>query len=256
MTKVGTYPRRGLHGAVVHDIGVRIVRGDLEPGDSIPFEEALGVEVGGDAPISRTVIREAVKVLAAKRLVDSRPKHGTRVLPRREWNLLDPDVLAWQREAGADRRFLDDMLELRALIEPHAARLAAQRATEAQVHAMEEAVEAMKAAGENAVAFLDPDLRFHTLLLEATHNELLEHMATIVTAVLRTIFTYSGRPPGAYAHAAELHRAVVAAIGQQDPDRAEEALVALGTDTTQNIGWALDSGRRSEGGGGGPPGSS
>ena len=242
MTKVRTYPRRGLHGAVVHDIGVRIVRGDLEPGEPIPTDEELGAEVGGDVAVSRTVVREAVKVLAAKRLVDSRPKHGTRVLPRREWNLLDPDVLAWQREAGADRRFLDDMLELRALIEPHAARLAALRATGDQVKAMEEQVEAMKEAGEDANAFLEPDLQFHTLLLEASHNELLEHMATIVTAVLRTLFTYSGRPPGAYAQAAEQHRAVVDAIGEHDPDGAESALLALSVATTDSIGWALENG--------------
>src|ERR1041384_698122 len=97
MTKVRTYPRRGLHGAVVHDIGVRIVRGDLQPGDPLPTEEELGSQLA----VSRTVLREAVKVLAAKRLVDSRPKTGTRVLDRSDWNLLDPDVLAWQFEAGA-----------------------------------------------------------------------------------------------------------------------------------------------------------
>src|SRR5919108_4693168 len=110
-----TYPRRGLHGAVVHEIGVRIVRGELEPGDTLP-ENGLLDESG----VSRTVLREAIKVLAAKRLVESRPKTGTRVLPRGDWNLLDPDVLAWQLEAGPNRRFLRDMLELRRLIEPAA----------------------------------------------------------------------------------------------------------------------------------------
>ena len=242
MTKARTYPRRGLHGAVVHDIGVRILRGDLEPGEPVPTDEELGADFGGDVPVSRTVVREAVKVLAAKRLVESRPKLGTRVLPRREWNLLDPDVLAWQQEAGADRRFLADMLELRALIEPYAARLAADRATDEEVDALAEAVRGMAEAGEDAEAFLEPDLRFHTLLLESTHNELLEHMSMLVTAVLRTLFTYSGRPPGAFARAAELHGAVVEAIGEHDPERAETALLALSVDTTENIGWALEHG--------------
>ena len=96
MTKVRTYPRRGLHGAVVHEIGVRIIRGDLSPGEPLPTEDELGSQLG----VSRTVLREALKVLAAKRLVESRPKTGTRVLDRSDWNLLDPDVLAWHLEAG------------------------------------------------------------------------------------------------------------------------------------------------------------
>src|SRR4051812_45996852 len=109
MTKAQTYPRRGLHGAVVHDIGVRILRGDLRPGDVLPAEEELGGELG----VSRTVLREAIKVLAAKRLVESRPKTGTRVLPRGEWNLIDPDVLAWRLEADPDEQFFADVNELR-----------------------------------------------------------------------------------------------------------------------------------------------
>src|SRR5437660_12133093 len=125
MTKEWTYPRRGLHGAVVHEIGVRIIRGDLTPGEPLPTEDELGSQLGA----SRTVLREAVKVLAAKRLVESRPKTGTRVRPRRDWNLLDPDVLAWQVEAGADADFLAQALEIRRMIEPAAARLAAERAT-------------------------------------------------------------------------------------------------------------------------------
>src|SRR5919198_5501039 len=103
-----TYPRRGLHGAVVHEIGVRIVRGELEPGDTLP-ENGLLDEAG----VSRTVLREAIKVLAAKRLVESRPKTGTRVRPRRDWNLLDPDVLAWQIEAGAQPDLPREALDVR-----------------------------------------------------------------------------------------------------------------------------------------------
>src|SRR5207247_3167418 len=129
MTKARTYPRRGLHGAVVHDLGLRIVQGELEAGESLPTEEELSSELTA----SRTVLREAIKVLAAKRLVESRPKTGTRVRQRAEWNLLDPDVLAWQLEAGPDRRFLEDTLELRGLIEPAAARLAAVRANEGEI---------------------------------------------------------------------------------------------------------------------------
>src|SRR5690349_8565847 len=124
MTKRRTYPRRGLHGAVVHEIGVRIVDGQLKPGETLPDNGFVG-----EAEVSRTVVREAIKVLAAKGLVESRPKVGTRVRPRRDWNLLDPDVLAWRYEAGPDEGFLEEISEVRGVIEPAAAALAAERST-------------------------------------------------------------------------------------------------------------------------------
>jgi DNA-binding FadR family transcriptional regulator len=216
MTKARTYPRTGLHGAVVHDIGVRILRGDLAPGDPLPTEEDLGP----DLAVSRTVVREAVKVLAAKRLVESRPKTGTRVRPRRDWNLLDPDVLAWQVEAGPDRRFL----------------------AQAQIAALVEAAEGMAAAGDDIDAFMGPDLRFHALLLEATGNELLEHMTSIFASVLRTVFSHPTRPPGAYPRAAVLHLAIVEAIRAHDPEAAEAALHTLARDTVSNLEWAKQRG--------------
>src|SRR6266511_931561 len=203
MTKSRTYPRRGLHGAVVHEIGVRILRGELKPGDALPDNGLV------DEPaVSRTVVREAIKVLAAKRLVESRPKTGTRVRPRRDWNLLDPDVLAWQIEAGPDAHFLEQALELRRMIEPVAARIAAERATDEQIAALYEAYDAMAAAGDDLDAFMEPDLRFHGVLLEACRNELLEHMSEIFTALLRTVFAYSSSSSRAYPSAARRHRAI------------------------------------------------
>src|SRR6188508_2301841 len=181
MTKRRTYPRRGLHGAVVHEIGVRIVDGQLKPGETLPDNGFVS-----EAEVSRTVVREAIKVLAAKGLVESRPKVGTRVRPRRDWNLLDPDVLAWQLEAGPTREFLQDALELRQLIEPAAARLAAGRATDDEIVALQEAFTAMCEA-RDLEASIDADVRFHSILLQAAHNELLEHLSSIVTAVLRML---------------------------------------------------------------------
>jgi DNA-binding FadR family transcriptional regulator len=235
MMKVRTYPRRGLHGAVVHDIGVRILSGELKPGEPLPVDEGLGDE----AAVSRTVLREAIKVLAAKRLVESRPKTGTRVRPRREWNLLDPDVLAWQVEAGADAAFLAQALEVRRMIEPAAARLAAERATDEQIAALYEAYAGMAAAGDDLDAFMAPDLRFHTILLEACENELLEHMSEIFTAVLRTVFSYSSSSSRAYPRAARRHRAIARAIEARDPDAAELAMLRLIDDTRADLHWAL-----------------
>ena len=234
MTKRRTYPRRGLHGAVVHEIGVRIVNGELKPGDTLPDNGFLD-----EAEVSRTVVREAIKVLAAKGLVESRPKVGTRVRPRRDWNLLDPDLLAWQIEAGPDPRFLEQALELRRIIEPAAARLAAERATDEQIAELYEAHEAMAAAGDDLDAFMEPDLRFHRLLLEAGQNELLEHMNEIFTAVLHTIFAYSSSSSRAYPSAARRHRAIVKAIEARDPDAAEQGVLRLIDDTKKNLASAL-----------------
>jgi DNA-binding FadR family transcriptional regulator len=239
MTKRRTYPRRGLHGAVVHEIGVRIVKGELEPGDTLPDNGTVD-----EGAVSRTVVREAIKVLAAKGLVESRPKVGTRVRPRRDWNLLDPDVLAWQIEAGPDSRFLEQALELRRMIEPAAARLAAERATDVQIAALYELYEAMAAAGDDLDAFMEPDLRFHTLLLEACGNELLEHMSEIFAAVLRTIFAYSSSSSSSYPRAARRHRAIVQAIEARDPDAAELAVLRLSDDTKKDLTSALRQGSR------------
>src|SRR5262249_47442185 len=92
MIKERTHPRRGLHGELVHALGMQIVRGELKPGDALPTE----VESTSGPGVSRTVVREAIKVLAAKGLVVSRPKTGTQVRDRSFWNLMDPDVLAWR----------------------------------------------------------------------------------------------------------------------------------------------------------------
>src|SRR6476659_2488071 len=132
MTKDRTYPRRGLHGQLVHDIGLRILRGELEPGDSLAAE-------WGDQEVSRTVVREAVKVLVAKGLILSRPKTGTHVRERRYWHMLDPDVLAWRLEAAPDDDFYMEVLELRRLIEPAVAALAATRASDEEVAGLESA---------------------------------------------------------------------------------------------------------------------
>jgi DNA-binding FadR family transcriptional regulator len=232
--KVRTYPRRGLHGAVVHEIGVRIVRGDLRPGEPLPTEDELGARFG----VSRTVLREAIKVLAAKRLVDVRPKTGTRVLPRSDWNLLDPDVLAWQLEAGLTEAFLQNTLELRGMIEPGAARLAALRASEEEIAALGEAHEQMSEATD-IETWIGPDLRFHAVLLQASHNELLEHMTTLVSSVLAMLFTFSSRPPITFDRAIPLHAAILDAVRERDPDAAEIAVLRLLHDTERNVERAL-----------------
>src|SRR5262245_58665882 len=185
-----TYPRRGLHGEVVYTIGRRIVSGELKPGDPLPPEE----ELTADFDASRTVLREAVRVLAAKGLVEARPKTGTRVRRREEWNILDPDVLSWRVSASHDPQLYAEMTEVRLAIEPIAAHLAATRMTDDELAAVEEAYAAMEAAVGDQDAYLAADLRFHDHILVGCHNELLAHLGVVLRAVLQNTFELTTRP--------------------------------------------------------------
>jgi DNA-binding FadR family transcriptional regulator len=203
------YPRRNLHGQIVHTIGKKILRGDLRPGDPIPVLREL--------PASRTAVREAIKVLAAKGLVEARPKIGTRVRSREAWNLLDPDVLAWRQDGVSPLRFVRTVTELRGIIEPGAATLAALRATEATRAAIYQAYCDMDAAVPvdrpmNVDAFVDADTRFHTAILRAAGNDILEQLSHLVSVALRASFEVTTRIPGSARATLPRHKAVLDAI--------------------------------------------
>ncbi len=217
-----TYPRRGLHGEIVHDIGVRILRGELKPGDPV----ITGLD---EQEVSRTVVREAIKVLAAKGLITSRPKTGTHVRDRRDWNVLDPDVLAWRLEADTGDDFYLDVFETRRVIEPAVAALAATRATEDEIAALEEAFSAMEeSVGQDADAYIAADIRFHELILEGCHNELLTNLGSTLRAVFRASFT---RTKGVAQETLPIHGDVLEGIRTGDSAAAEGAMLRL-IDTT------------------------
>jgi DNA-binding FadR family transcriptional regulator len=226
-----TYPRRGLHGEVVHTIGIQIVSGELEPGALLPPED----ELTSDLAVSRTVLREAVRVLAAKGLVEAKPKTGTRVRPRAEWNVLDPDVLSWRVESSNDLRLYEETTEMRLAIEPLATRLAASRALDEETAAIAEAYEAMEAGVRDQAAYLAADLQFHDRILHACHNELLGHLAGILRGVLRTTFVLTTTPNRSRRRALPLHKAILDAISARDEDWAEEAARTLIADTAADI---------------------
>jgi DNA-binding FadR family transcriptional regulator len=225
-----------LHGAVVHTIGLQILRGELSPGETLPTED----ELVGDLAVSRTVLREAFRVLAAKGLVEARPKTGTRVRPRRDWHHLDPDVLVWRSESEPDARFLADILELRQILEPVAARLAAARASADEIAVLDATLAEMEQAVGDAEAYLVPDLRFHALLLDACHNELIEHMASTLREAFRALFVATPRTREAHSRALGLHCAIVDAIRAHNGEAAEAAALALSDDTAEEIDRLLD----------------
>jgi GntR family transcriptional regulator, galactonate operon transcriptional repressor len=231
MTRSLTYPRRGLHGEVVHTIGVQIVGGTLQPGDPLPPEDQLI----SDLAVSRTVLREAVRVLAAKGLVDARPKIGTRVRPRAEWNILDPDVLSWRLEGSNDARLYEETTEVRLAIEPLAARLASTRASAEETEAIADAYGAMEEGVNDQVAYLAADLRFHDRILASSHNELLNHLAVVLRGVLRTTFELTTTPARSRRRALPLHKAILDHIAAGDEDGAETAARTLIADTAADI---------------------
>lgn len=216
-----TYSQRGLHGQLVHDIGVRIVRGQLAPGDVI--DTAVTER---DYGVSRTVVREAVKVLAAKGLVDALPKRGTIVRAPTSWNLLDPDVLAWQFAETPDARTLRALHEVRLIFEPAGARMAADRADETDLAAIQAAMTAMRAHHGDVEAVIVDDVRLHRAILAATHNLLMPAFESLIEAGLRArnrvIMARVSSP--SYL---ERHAAVVRAIAARDGEAAETAMRRL-----------------------------
>lgn len=218
----GARPRRGLHRVVVEELGQRIIRGELPPGVALPTEADLSTELA----VSRTVVREAIKVLAAKGLVESRPKTGTRALDRRHWNMIDPDVLGWVFAAGPDPRLFRDLSEVRDFIEPRAAELAASRATDEERARIVALCTAMQAAAD-APSYIAADLALHEAILEATHNELLVQMTHAIVLALRAGRTITVQAAGGPASAHGFHRGVVQAIDERDPVAARVAMEDL-----------------------------
>ncbi|MFI9102799.1 FadR/GntR family transcriptional regulator [Streptomyces fildesensis] len=215
---------RGLHGQLVQQLGQMIVSGDL--GADRPL---VPEEIGQRFEVSRTVVRESLRVLEAKGLVSARPNVGTRVRPVADWNLLDPDIIEW-RAFGPQR---DDqrreLFELRWTIEPLAARLAAGHGREDVQQRLADMVEIMghAAAQGDSLTFSRADAEFHSLLLQVAGNRMLEHLAGIVSSALHV----SGGPvtgcerPGE--PAVTLHRRIVEALASGDGVGAEATMRQL-----------------------------
>lgn len=222
---------RGLHGETVETIGSRIVNGYYEPGSQLPPQQ-LERELG----ISSTVLREAMRVLAAKGLVESRQKLGTLVMPRSAWSLLDADLLRWQ-EGNEDASFLDDLAEMRFIIEPAAASLAALRRTDQDLEQLRSALQAMIDAGTDAPGVIDADLAFHRALLHAAHNELLTRMEFILESGLRArdmlVHNRSEWPDSV-----PVHTAILTAIEATDSVGAEQAVLELLDQSVMDTGQA------------------
>jgi GntR family galactonate operon transcriptional repressor len=214
-----------IHGSVVEAIGRWILGGTYAPNDLLPREDDLAVELG----VSRTSIREAVKVLSAKGLLQARRRVGVRVRHRDDWNLLDPQVLSWHPDVGRDETLITSLIEARRIIEPAAAALAAQRATAADLAHIEQAYLGMERnLRTNLEACCEADLRFHVSVVAASHNVVLKGLTGTIEAALRATFAITNRRlASAQSRALSAHRAVLECVRMRDADGARAATVAL-----------------------------
>ena len=212
-------------------IGFLIVQGKLSPGSVLPNEASLGEQFG----VSRTALREAIKVLASKGLVEVRRKTGTRVNARTQWNMLDPEVLSWMFSGEGAPPELGDLMEVRMLIEPAAARIAAGRATPKDLDEIREYLEGMEASTGDVRSSVESDLGFHMAILKATHNAFMRPFGALIQAALRGSFGLTSSNPELYRLTLPLHRKVMEAIQAQNAKKAEAAMERLLKQTSHDI---------------------
>jgi GntR family galactonate operon transcriptional repressor len=214
-------PAKTRHSQAAAMIGQRIVSGEWTSGGALPTEADLSRELN----VSRASLREAIKLLAGKGLIRSTPRRGTIVQPPATWNRLDPDVLFWQASGGPTEQFVHDLFELRRMIEPPAAGLAARRAGESGRASIAETFEAM-AAAEDVETSIEADLAFHRAIVKATGNALLAAFSPAIEASLAVSFTVS-RSGMIHPHIVPMHRAVAEPILAGDEAGAIRAMHAL-----------------------------
>ena len=218
-------PRKTLRipGAIARDLGIGIVSGRYPTGDLLSNE----IEASERLHVSRSAYREAIRILNAKGLVHSRPKVGTRVSPPESWHLLDPDVLSWIFKADPDETLLANLFELRKIVEPEAAALAASRRTRQHLHSMKRALEGM---AQHSLATEDgqlADREFHSTLLRASSNAFLASLTSGIAAAITWTTVFKQRKNRLSRDPMPDHQRVYDAIEAGDPVAAHKAMRVL-----------------------------
>jgi len=212
-----------IPGTIARDIGMQIVSGRYQPGDILNGE----IETSGRLQVSRTAYREAVRILAAKGLVKAIRKVGTRVSPREEWHLLDPDVLGWIFEFEPDERLLTNLFELRRMVEPEAAALAAVRRTDADLQEMAQALKGMSRHTLTSDSGRKADQAFHAALLRASGNAFVASLTASVGAAVTWTTIYKGLHTHHLRDSVPDHQLVYDAVARKDPGAARSAMAEL-----------------------------
>ena len=212
-----------LHGAIARELGLLIVSGRYRPGQILDGE----VEASEQRHVSRTAYREAVRILAAKGLVHSRPRVGTRVSAREQWHLLDPDVLSWAFSGEPESEAIHGLFELRTIVEPAAAALAAIRRCQQDLDAMRRALDAFTLHTLAAPEGREADKQFHAALLLATNNPFMVSLTNGVTSAVNALTEFKQRIAPLKRDPAPDHWRVFDAIAAKNAERAREAMSEL-----------------------------
>lgn len=219
-----------LHYNVAQDIGARILKGEFAPGTLLPNE----AEWCRAYRVSRTAVREAIKTLAGKGMIQSRPKIGSRVEPRASWNLLDRDVLKWYGAAVDYSQFAQEVQQIRFMVEPEAAALASANRTLPQLQEIEDAYDEMAAAMTER-AWNAADVRFHLAVLNASGNELIIPFGKAIEVMLAKLFVHTSADAEHWSEALPFHKTIAAAIREQKPHSARRAVRRLLAHTQNTI---------------------
>lgn len=215
-------------------IGRRIVSGRYKPGGTLPTEPEAQAEFG----VSRTAVREAIRLLSAKGLTQSRPKVGTRVRPMVDWNMLDADVLRWQVDENPSDEFVNALFEMREIIEPATASLAAERASDADIEALGVAMDGIQNHPRGSPEQIAADVDFHMTILRGCRNPMVVSVGALINSALEISFTLGWRTVMAE-DAVLQHRAVYEAIRARDGEAAFFAMRKLLRNSKGNVFDAL-----------------
>jgi len=219
---------RKLYEYVVEEIGLRIMRGDALPGDTLPNEDELCRQYG----VSRGVLREATKVLTQKGLIRTQPKVGTRIQARENWNLFDADVLLWKLKEGDKLDFLKNVSEVRRIIESEAARYAAERANQKEIDNIRTCYEQLAGTLADAArydydTYLESDMAFHTAILNACRNELLAQIGYTMRQAVHTARKADIHDIDTQRESLPFHLSMLEAIAAHDTEKAYQASQAM-----------------------------
>jgi len=230
---------------VLDKLGHAIVGGRYASGQRLPTEDELARKL----KVSRPSLREGLKALARKGLVESRTRRGTIALGREHWDALDADVLRWTAAAPPDHAFLLSLIELRSIMEPAAARLAASRATPEQILAIEAAYQGMvDSLPHDLEGCHHHDLAFHGAIFAACGNAMLHRFYVAIGALLLTLFRASTEARESYQNSLAEHGAVAVAIRRRQPEEAEKSMQKLLGGTVRDLEPAFKPTRRPKGG--------
>jgi DNA-binding FadR family transcriptional regulator len=230
-------PMQNLTHQLTHDLGLAIVQGVYPVGSGMPSEAELCIRHN----VSRSATREAVKMLSAKGLLTSRPKQGIRVLPESNWNMFDTDVLRWILSSKPSLSLLLEFTQVRVVLEPQAAALAATSASDTQIQNIEQALKRMADADKGLDDPLEADIAFHGAVLAASNNRFLQQLTEFISTALRVSIRYTNRIKGVPGADVQKHREILQAIQARDPKQARHTVEVLLEEALQLIESKLES---------------